>query len=203
VTSKPDEQESRPLILDADEVRGVLDGRKTRHIVPMKATVPGCRIGFYTEGDDIIEFVNVDPLDGDPVDGPEIRCPLGKPGDRLWIRETWHPFDYEDNQGVRRTDYRYRATDESTAECDPRFTRWLSPVIMPHPASRITLEVLTVTAIRLRDISEKDAVETGVRSPLREVGAHLDAFMRALEKKHRKITWKKNPWLYGVTFKRL
>jgi hypothetical protein len=66
----------RPIIFSSPMVRAILDGRKsqTRRIVKNIGIAPG--IGPILKGSD------------DAKEWPQY-CPYGKPGDRLWVRETW------------------------------------------------------------------------------------------------------------------
>jgi len=84
-------------------------------------------------------------------------CPLGQPGDRLWVRETWRGLpDYDDT-------FEYRA-DWSVEEENkyPKLLPWKPSIHMPRKASRITLEITKVMVERLQDISEDDARAEGV-----------------------------------------
>ena len=66
----------RPILFSAPMVNSILNGTKTqtRRIAKGVGIAPG--IGQVLKGsDDIKEW-------------PEF-CPYGKPGDRLWLRETW------------------------------------------------------------------------------------------------------------------
>lgn len=108
------------------------------------------------------------------------RCPHGKPGDKLWCRES---FSHYGNQHENGTDYalvQYRA-DNLCADIDlsmwwddqsplPTEKWWnkfpehkFKPsIFMPLWASRITLEIKNVRVERVQDISEEEAVAEGV-----------------------------------------
>lgn len=85
--SRGSEMTERPILFSAPMVRAILDNQKTQTRRVVKPTVKGCTIGSYFSGGKLKELVNTDPDDGDPVDGPEIVCPYGQPGDQLWVRE--------------------------------------------------------------------------------------------------------------------
>lgn len=100
----------------------------------------------------------------------------------------------------------------------PVLEEWFKAVDPVTPPSFVTLDLDAKRAVTasprgdlsaavgeyiLRDVSEKDAIAAGARSPLRAVGSRLDAFLRALGKKHRNATWERNPWLWAVTFERV
>lgn len=98
------------------------------------------------------------------------RCPYGRPGDRLWVREngwerpertpkmmrngadTWAPY-YFDADGL----YWQEVED---------FKLWgfkrRPSIHMPRWASRITLEVTAVRVQWLQDISEADSLAEGI-----------------------------------------
>ena len=109
--------------------------------------------------------------------GPESYA---HPGDRLWVRETWAPFDAlllgsekEEPQAIG-----YRASEEALLHDHEIYggtpTRldtfgiawdrvtWKPSIFMPRWASRIPLEVTGVRVERLHDISEGDAIAEGI-----------------------------------------
>ena len=111
-----------------------------------------------------------------------VKCPYGKPGDLLYIKETffawgyWHfgrvpaknreGWQFSDCTPMNFTDYRFSAT-ETVAVPDKRQqcvdAWWKRPAIfMPRQASRLTLEITDVRVERLQDISEADAIAEGV-----------------------------------------
>lgn len=107
-----------------------------------------------------------------------ITSPYGKPGDRLWVRETWADLTAAHGQRWERFDeltrlyergrhpfYWYRADGDQpgVGDCVSPRERWRSPIHMPRWASRITLEITDVRVQRLQDISDLDAIAEGVR----------------------------------------
>jgi hypothetical protein len=94
------------------------------------------------------------------------RCPYGRPGDRLWVREAFmhEPADYCWEASVsipcRPAHTVYRA-DFPEADRPQRGVRWSPSIHMPRALSRITLEVVAVRVERLQDISEADAIAEG------------------------------------------
>jgi hypothetical protein len=71
-----------------------------------------------------------------------------KPGDRIWIKETWQQTD---NGILYFADADYMDS-----------IKWRSPIHMPRRLSRITLIVSAVKIERLQDISEADAKAEGI-----------------------------------------
>jgi hypothetical protein len=86
---------------------------------------------------------------------------------------------------------------------------------MPRWASRITLELTEVRVQRLQEISEADAiaegVEVGTKQPAiinREPG-HVaffnarDAYAYRWAALHGDDSWRANPWVWALTFRRV
>ncbi|VTM84892.1 morphogenetic protein [Klebsiella pneumoniae] len=93
-----------------------------------------------------------------------IICPHGKPGDRIWVRETWA------EAGASAPDLKlYRANYPehvpSIYENVPpaEEIRWTPSIHMPRTASRILLEITDVRVERLNAISEEDAIAEGMQ----------------------------------------
>lgn len=73
-----------PIIFSGESVRAILAGRKTQTRRVVKSPVV---YGAVPHGDEWL------PVDGEGCTIGDLhrrfRCPYGKPGDRLWVRETW------------------------------------------------------------------------------------------------------------------
>jgi hypothetical protein len=86
-----------------------------------------------------------------------IKCYYGKPGEVLWVRETFCP---EHSAFMQETgNVFYRATDGDSLEYSHK---WKPYIFMPRWASRITLEITDIRVERLQDISEEDAIAEGL-----------------------------------------
>jgi hypothetical protein len=164
----------RPILFSGPMVQAILTGRKTqtRRIIksPYEFLVEddGC-------GGPVWPFYPC-YVTGEP-ECEKIPCPYGKPGERLWVRETWADGSYRDpdwaccvayradNSGMN---YLCKEGDEPVCldtPCKLRpegVSRWRPSIFMPRWASRITLEVTDVRAERLQDISDVDAINEGV-----------------------------------------
>jgi hypothetical protein len=160
-------------------VRAILQGRKTqtRRIVkwPDEAI-------FADEGCTLHERKPGGYWPYAEYDGNEtpLKCPYGKPGDRLWVRETFRlpvAFDGQSPRSVgeKCVDSGYRkpwSPVRYEADGDDKFLEILHDfggewgktrvsIHMPRWISRITLEVTGVRVERLMDISESDAIAEG------------------------------------------
>lgn len=151
-----------------------------------------------------------------PGGGPGgwVRCPFGKPGDRLWVRESLKRLD--DPGWV------YRADGEaiSMSREDPRVNAMIvwahhkdgdhAPSIhMPRWASRLTLVVTDIRAQRLQDISEEDAITEGMQpapggwwsgAEGQSGTSPRAAFALLWNSLHARDYWGANPWVWALTF---
>ena len=135
---------------------------------------------------------------GSPTDGlfAEIECPYGKPGDRLWVRETWKPVELDEPEADAEGEVIMAGTDgirfkadnafqviENTQQASERWcdvrrpserwpkcgpVKWRPSIHMPRWACRLVLEIKAVRIERLLDISYEDILAEGVRIPASE-----------------------------------
>ena len=197
----------RPIIFSGDMVRAILAGRKTmtRRVVKI-ATHPQAERVQHFEG------LHWDWLRYDGLRLSTFKCPFGKTGDRLWVRETFRLSDPNDcacyepcrcrsGQPMYRADGHYHDMEY----------KWKPSIYMPRWSSRITLEVTGVRVERLQDISEEDAqaegapLELGVleRTILGAKARYRSGFVRLWESINGPGSWDANPWVWCVSFKRV
>jgi hypothetical protein len=104
-----------------------------------------------------------------------IKCPYGKPGDQLWVRETWlRGCEWDGDSDMPPAQIYYKADgiaqkmewyDENREDgIRPGGPAWKPSIHMPKAAARIWLEITDVRVERVQQISEEDAVAEGVRS---------------------------------------
>lgn len=145
--------------------------------------------------------------------GESIRCPYGKPGDRLWVRETWKThstFDHLPPRDVPESNLFYAADEPRYS---PSGSRWRPSIHMPRWASRITLEVTGVRVERLQDLREEDAIAEGVdsdlcrasigKAPLKQGYLPICAFSYLWDQINGAGSWDANPWVWVVEFQRM
>lgn len=183
------EVRERSIPMQAESVRGILDGSKTqtRRVVTPQPPLGYDRVeseppgyGFRWENDS-------PPAKRDELGKWTKRCPYGQPGDRLYVREAWQYADWtEEGEPILRyrTDGETRvflgnAVPDAWADrvqdvwaelsaptnyaIDNRAAdrRWRSPRFMPRWASRITLELTEVRAQRVQEIGVADCIAEG------------------------------------------
>ena len=190
----------RPILFSAPMVMAILDGTKTQ----TRRVVKAKHLPWLENS--VLNF-----FDGKWNQRP---MPYGKPGDRLWVRETF--ADLRGTGIEHRTDplgplkrYAFAADhppgshgDEARKEFG---VKWKPSIHMPRAASRITLEITGVGVQRLKDISEADAIAEGAPwaacgSP--QEGSHKAGFAQLWESINGPESWDANPWVWVVEFKR-
>lgn len=191
----------RPILFSGAMVRALLDGTKTqtRRVVKPEPKHPlfakRHMLALDDEGCDL--YLHSSTL------ARAIRCPYGKPGDRLWVRETFEKIEGQTQPWIE-TDYRatYTHGDRMGDHLGLK-KRWTPAIHMPRAASRITLEVTSVRVERLGEISEADARAEGF-----ELGAPpcTDAPLRWYRNLWESIngpgSWAANPWVWVIEFRR-
>jgi hypothetical protein len=220
-------------------VRAVLDDRKlqTRRIAVTK------RSG--------IDFIGGGPKDGPDWNDPtcwgfedantaiwwalrgdeqcrQLPCPYGRPGDRLWVRETFYAYGrwetrFSEKKGrdewhfidlTQEMDRIYQFDDPTPAAVRHHRSNtaawWRRPsIFMPRAACRTLLEVTATRVERLQAISETDAEAEGIDflRHVPDVDETLDArgLFRCLWDGLNAAGgygWDKNPFVWVIDFRR-
>ncbi|WP_366655299.1 hypothetical protein [Fodinicurvata sp. EGI_FJ10296] len=148
--------------------------------------------------------------------------PTLRPGDLLWVRETWRPLQGYSNWDLR---IRYAADDSEIhlQDCDVDVGDWrfpkaarkgmVTPLHMPRWVSRLTLRVTDVRFERVQDISEADAIAEGAPQYSSSIklcrnrsydpsvnGSYREGFSEMWEGIHGPGAWDRNDWVWRITF---
>ena len=201
----------RPILFSAPMVRALLAGTKTQTRRAVKHQPgPSCLIEEGFEGESPFVY---SALYGDGP-GHEVHeartpcvCPYGRPGDRLWVRETWCR-KWDDERGFLDECW-YRASNPDVVSVDAmEKSPWKPSIHMPRWASRILLEITGVRVERLQDINEMDAAAEGVAtwapgalSPDSLNADPSDQFRWLWTSINGPDSWGANPWVWVVDFK--
>lgn len=157
----------RGILFNDDMVRAIDAGRKTVTRRPVK--------GQYLEGPWSVKPATNPKTEGHTHDwwlptGTQPyaalrRCPYGKPGDRLYVREAHFINDYRgaDVPKDERAECEivYRANGLPDWEGEESEIRWTPSIHHPRWASRILLEITGVSVERLKDVTEDQAKAEG------------------------------------------
>jgi hypothetical protein len=152
----------RPILFSAPMVRAILEGRKTQ---TRRMVKPQPNAVHAIHNDASIE-TNLIFRRGDQ----RIHCPYGKPGDRLWVRETWaltggladaKVSEFNIPEVSLKDNLIYFADAETY---DVVTQSWRASIHIPRWASRILLEITSVRVEHLQDISQDDAKAEGLAS---------------------------------------
>ena len=193
----------RGMIFNSEMVRAILDGLKTQTRRPVKFPVHDKNLGCELAGNE---------LAGELSAGNYLNGAFGKPGDRIWVRETFCPVDDTQYGGEKWVDYRatpkFEASHPAGWDCAPNDAealKWRPSIHMPRWASRILLEITGVRVERLQSITLGDICK--------EVGCGLYDFRPATygfqvwEELWKSIygaeSWNTNPWVWVIEFKRV
>jgi len=200
----------RGMIFNAEMVRAILDGRKTQTRRPAKFPVIDKSMGCELAGNE---------LAGELAAGNYRNSPFGKPGDRIWVRETWaQAGGGAPELRLYRANYPEHVPSHYENVPPAEDVRWTPSIHMPRWASRIALEVTNVGVQRIRSISQNDAAREGLvklpasgRYCLNQGdqyfgGASHDArevFSWLWKSIYGDDSWQANPWVWVIEFKRI
>ncbi|ENL0189295.1 hypothetical protein AB3E85_004506 [Salmonella enterica] len=193
----------RGMIFNAEMVRAILDGRKTQTRRPVKFPLIDKNMGCELAGNE---------LAGELAAHNYWNSPYGKPGDRIWVRETFRVHSRATDVAtlVYRASVRNSWTEQThrvpIAVCDKQATpeKWTPSIHMPRWASRITLEITDVRVERLNDIRECDAKAEGGQTECTLIGDKYYPGFRSLWKSiYGEESWAANPWVWVIEFKRV
>ena len=158
-----------PILFNTDMVRAILEGRKsvTRRLMKIQPwdNGDGCKHEIISHHDMLPQFYKGDFSFvcrkcglGIGWDGKSCFNPQYKPGDILYVRETWQYIDFTgDDNG-----YVYKASDYGKLwETETEDWKWRPSIHMPKEAARIWLKVKNVRVERLQDITEEQAYIEG------------------------------------------
>ena len=211
----------RPIILTAQEVNAVLAGDKTqmRKVVEIPYGNPefmGCRDSDQSDatlwGWDGFE-------DGYTRLLSEVKCPLGKVGDQLWVQEFHARREF--NDPLIGTHYYADGPLTLDLRHDAGLLIKYAAENMPRWASRILLEVADIRIERLNDISESDAIAEGIKpihsNPADRVGPNhftksngwyhcskptaAEVFKEMYKVSDDFDKYNENPWVWVIEFK--
>jgi len=188
----------RPILFSGPMVRALLAGTKTqtrRIAKPVKHPDLG---NLYDAGALVLER--------EPQHVIDRASPYGRPGDRLWVRETW-AFGIHALAAKRDEDGPFVYLADGTTHgrlCE----RWRPSIHMPRHACRLVLEIVGVRVERLQAISEADSCAEGIPSKGLQFydgrpATAKDAFESLWNEINGPAAWAANPWVWVLEFRPL
>ncbi|SXF24225.1 morphogenetic protein [Klebsiella variicola] len=202
------------MIFNAEMVRAILDGRKTQTRRPIKWKQT--RFTEIGEREDGSKW----PWSEDAEHAFDFwhPCPFGSVGDRIWVRETFQGplFDFDLMDSYCKDSTPFEKSEFCVYKADgvpaPEFYDadeelhccWRPSIHMPRWASRILLEITGVRVERLKSISDRDALREGCSTADMKSGDCVaDVFARLWASIYGSDSWKTNPWVWVIEFKRV
>lgn len=145
----------KPILFSTDMVQALLDGRKTQTRRMLK--IRACK-HFIPHSYWHLEEIKKWNKD---------YHPYGKPGDLLWVRETFCPTGSDEYLNKSTAKPFFYIADVKNPEFVNKLMpeygwKWKPSIHMPKVAARIWLKVTNVRVERLKDISKSDALAEGV-----------------------------------------
>lgn len=221
-----------PATATADEVRALLEDRKTQWRVPVNDQPPegwAPEVGFYepTKVDRHGEEYPGKPIFGASDESWGVECPWSV-GQRLWVKEGWRWYGRDRGEGPEggleyRADLAHRTfTDFAEAHESwevfemewrkVRVNQWRSPQHLPLWAARIHLEITGIRCELLWKINEAGVLAEGIGPEHLEKNRkffHKDdvagiTFAEFWNARHKRgPTWEDNPWCWVREIKRV
>lgn len=220
----------RPILFSAPMVRAILSGRKTqtRRIIRIddtpisKADSDACRRqkGIPTNAVNVrigCGYLKCDAPPGSAMVSALVYCPYGDIGDRLWVKEAHHVGS--NGTVTYRADYDANpfSDDECGDDCSMVGEKWRPSIFLRRQHSRITLEILSVRAERLHDITEEDARAEGCDAGIwdrtagvlagetdpEDVSTFRDGYGFLWECINGLGSWERNPWVWVIKFRQI
>lgn len=192
-----------PILFSTEMVQAILAGRKTQTRRVLKLSR---YLSSITEKQpEVMTVKDLKLYDGNGELMGNLIMKYGKPGDVLWVRESFliNP--------IGQTPFLYKAGSNIS-----KFLKWKPSIHMPKEAARLFLLIKQIRVERLRDIFHSDARAEGIDfvEGVREnfyynyltmdYGCNeLFSFMTLWQKINGEKSWEENPWVWVIEFERI
>lgn len=195
----------KPILFNTEMVRAILEGLKTVTRRVVKPQPPNAHdILDFDEENNSFDFLCGMIADNCFIDFAYTAKAPYRPGDILYVRETWcdpsgtgWPVLYKADMPMH-----WDADDTETwIAVDLKSTdyKWRPSIHMPCEAARIFLRVTDLRVERLQGIDDDGVVAEGL-----EIGAPFDELWDSTIKPADRALygWEANPWVWVIEFER-
>jgi hypothetical protein len=197
----------RPIIMSAESVQAILDGRKTqtRRIIKgnkLLSKSDGAKRRIFMLPNDLAEINSLLQIKQES----ELKqiSPYGQMGDRLWVKENFIRLTTVDK------DLNFKTFDVigSSSNCE---YKKMSSLFMTRSLSRLTLEITKIRVERLQDITEDDAIAEGcyitdndlISCCNYDCSKHKYEILWNKLNAKRGYSWDSNPFVWVIEFRRV
>lgn len=194
----------RGMIFNGEMVRAILSGSKTQTRRPVKSPVRDINFDCELSGNE---------LAGELSAGNYQNSVFGKPGDRVWVRETYRVMGCATDvarlmyKASERNSFTESTRTVPVATCTKQPSQnWTPSIHMPRWASRILLEITSVRVEKLKHVPRAGIIAEGYPAERAADGGQYDHFLwyRDLwESIYGDGSWQANPWVWVIEFKRV
>lgn len=209
----------KPILFSTSMVQAILSSKKkqTRRVVRL----PNFHPSEKSKAKEVLEIKDGKLFDGNNELIGLMRCPYGKLGSILWVRESFSPFaDKPWSSDI--VSYKTSAVDATD-----KGWKWKPSIHMPRAVCRLFLNVIAVRVERLQDISSADIIKEGVDYPGHFVLGKENSALKFLPlernfkvnpptddeilyalwaelwcKINGRESWDSNPWVWVIEFDR-
>ena len=205
----------KPMLFNTGMVRAIREDRKTVTRRLVKPQPPNAHMIIdYDEENNSFDFLCDMITDGRHIDFAHTAKAPCRPGDILYVRETWYYETFYENtdnspdlpSGKRSWRYVYKA-DNPDYPVIPG--HWRPSIHMPREAARIFLRVTDVQVERLWNITNTGLVnDFGLT--IEEIVVHgwrtmgRKVWDSTVKKADRALYgWEANPWVWVIAFERI
>ena len=212
----------KSMIMGAENVRAILDGRKTRHSFPIKPQPPEgvTWVGWMLDSTARENTKHIGSACWTEGIHYFYAKPRYKVGEIVYVKETFTEYTAFSSLGGIDTWMLFKARGDIL----PGNAKWRSPLFMSEEDSRIHLEITDIKAQRVQDITEEEAMVEGIEKPIEErcmlayrdysikeednegynwFSTAKDSYSSLWDSINAKkgLPWESNPWVWVVSFK--
>jgi hypothetical protein len=199
-----------PILFSTEMVQAILADRKTqtRRVLKLSRWLPS-----RTEKQpEVMTVKDLKLYDGNGELQGNLIMKYGKPGDVLWVRESFYEPIFEGLNGK----YYYKADLEKQGWD----FKWKPSIHMPKEAARLFLRIKDIRVERLQDVSRKDAIAEGSTNILKyddlermrglgnwkiptPFNEYQFGFLSIWTKINGCESWLSNPWVWVIEFEKI